>query len=120
MTASLTTPSRHDAVTTPCPACGQPFVPAGRQRWCSQACRAAGYRRRTQTDTPAVTLPAARPRRPFTVYECDACGIRAVGAQYCQDCRAFMRRVGPGGQCIHCDEPLTLTELLSQDPQTAG
>jgi len=113
MTASPATPSRHDAVTITCPACGQPFTPAGRQRWCSQACRAAGYRRRKQAASPAAALPASRPRRPFTIYECDTCGIRAAGTQYCPDCQAFMRRIGPGGRCIHCDEPLTVTELLA-------
>ena len=57
-------PWRHDGVTTTCPACGHPFVPAGRQRWCSAACRAAGYRRRKPAAGPAIILPTPRLRIP--------------------------------------------------------
>jgi hypothetical protein len=34
-------PLRHDAVTIPCPRCGQPFVPTGKRRYCTDACKAA-------------------------------------------------------------------------------
>lgn len=84
-------PLRHDNVTNPCPACGRPFVAIGRQRWCSQACRAAGYRQRKQAATPPIVLPDPRPRRPFTVYECDTCGARAVGQQRCEAARSCAR-----------------------------
>jgi len=106
------TPSCHDNVTTPCPACGSPFTPIGRQIWCSEACRAAGYRRRKQADRPAIALPDPRPRRTFTVYECEHCSLRALGQQRCDECGTFMRKVGVGGHCVHCDEPLAVTELL--------
>lgn len=98
-------------VTMACPACGSPFVPAGRRRFCSDACRAAAHRRRRAAARPVVVLPAAASRVPLTVYECDACGARAVGEQRCADCSLFMRRVGIGGACPGCDEPITITEL---------
>ena len=95
---------RHDSL----PACGQQFTPAGRQRWCPERCRAAGCRRRKQAASPDIVLPEPRPRRPRTVYACDACGNRSLGVQYCQDCQTFMRRVGLGAPCPCC----LLTELL--------
>jgi len=97
-----------------CPVCQRPFTPAGRQTYCSGACRATAYRRRRDTARPPVTVPAARPRRPLTVYECDNCGARALGEQRCADCTTFTRRVGMGGTCPSCDEPVAVTELLGQ------
>jgi predicted nucleic acid-binding Zn ribbon protein len=110
-----TIPPRHDAVTIPCPACGASFAPTGRQRWCSEACRALGYRRRKQAATPLVIVPKAQPRRPMTIYECDACGARALGEQYCGECRTFMRRIGVGGSCPACDDPVALIELVGSE-----
>jgi hypothetical protein len=37
---------------------------------------------------------------------------RAVGEQRCADCSVFMRRLGLGGLCPCCDEPVTVDELL--------
>ena len=111
-------PSRHDGVTTPCPVCEQPFTPAGRRRFCSGACRALAYRRRRDTARAAIVVPGPRPRRPGTVYECGSCGHRAVGNQRCDQCGTFMRRAGTGGCCPHCDEPVTIAELTSQEDQT--
>jgi hypothetical protein len=71
-------PWRHDSVTTTCPACGRPYVPKGRQRWCSDACRAAAYRWHKSAAGPSVVLPSPRPRRPRTVYECDCAARRLV------------------------------------------
>jgi hypothetical protein len=108
-------PSRHDGVTTTCPICQRRFCPVGRQRYCSDACRATAYRRRRSAGRPPVTIPPAQPRRPISVYECDACGTRTVGEQYCAECNTFMRRVGAGGPCPHCEEPVTLADLLGED-----
>ncbi len=108
-------PLRHDAVTIPCPRCAQPFVPTGKRRYCSGACKAAAYRRRHHATLAPVVLPRARPRKPVTVYECDACGTRAVGEQRCDQCQTFMRRVGLGGHCPHCDEPVAITDLLGEE-----
>jgi hypothetical protein len=96
-------PSRNDDRndTAACPARGQPFTRAGRRRWCSPACRQAGWRaRQTQPATdPALALPAPRASREHTVYECGSCEARYIGQQYCEDCSAFCRRFGPGGPC---------------------
>ena len=108
-------PSRHDGVTMSCSVCGRPFTPAGRRRYCTDACRAAAYRRRRGALRPVVVIPAAAPRVPMTVYECDACGIRAVGEQRCTECSTFMRRVGLGGACPSCAEPVTMAELMGQE-----
>jgi predicted nucleic acid-binding Zn ribbon protein len=107
-------PSCHDAVTTPCPVCQQPFPPAGRRRFCSDACKAAAYRRRRDAAPAVVAVPADRPKRPITVYECDNCGERALGHQRCDPCSTFMRRVGIGGCCPACDEPIAIAELLQE------
>ena len=102
-------PARNDRVTLPCPICQQPFVPRGRQRVCSPACRQAVWRRRH----PAASAPIPdRAGRAVTVYECPACEARYLGQQRCPDCGVFCRRVGPGGLCPHCDEPVAVTDLL--------
>ena len=105
-------PPCHDAVTTTCPVCARPFAAVGRQRYCSGACRATAYRRRRDTTTVMPAVPAARPKRPITVYECDTCDSRALGEQRCDDCNTWMRRVGIGGCCPACDEPIACNELL--------
>jgi len=112
-------PLRHDAVTMTCPVCQHAFVPVGRRKYCSDACRAAAYRRRRDTQPAPVVVPRARPRRPITVYECDTCGLRALGEQRCDDCASFMRRVGIGGHCPSCSDPIALDELLEQEVITA-
>jgi len=113
--AAARSPWRDDAVTMrTCPACGQPFTPSGRRRWCSDACKQAAYRRRAATPVPVPTVPAARPRRPITVYECGECGSRALGSQRCPDCDTFTRAVGIGGLCPSCDEPVAIQDLLPE------
>ena len=107
------TPSRDDGVTMACPTCERRFIPIGRRRFCSGACRAAAWRRRHAR--PVMAVPAGRSRVSMTVYECDGCGVRAVGEQRCEACSTFMRRVGLGGPCPGCDEPVTVAELLGQE-----
>lgn len=102
-------PSRNDGVTIACPACGHAFRPAGRRRFCSDACRQAAWRQRHPTPVPAI--PAAAPR-PATVYVCPACDARYLGQQRCDDCGTFCRRLGPGGPCPSCDEPVAFSDLL--------
>lgn len=102
-------PLRNVGVTTPCPVCGLPFTPVGRQRVCSAACRQALWRRRHQT--PAVGVPQ-RASRSATIYECPNCEARYLGEQRCSECGTFCRRVGPGGPCPYCDEPVLLADLL--------
>ncbi len=69
----------------------------------------AAWRRRHPTPVP--TLPA-RPPRTAIVYECPNCEARLLGEQRCPDCQVFCRRVGPGGPCPHCDEPVAVADLL--------
>lgn len=97
-----------------CPVCQHNFTPVGRQKYCSDACRATAYRRRRDADRPPVTVPKAQPRRPITVYECDNCGTRALGNQHCE-CGTFMRRVGIGGCCPSCDDPVAVVELIGEE-----
>jgi hypothetical protein len=104
-----------DGVTTTCPACQHPFIPVGLQRFCCEACRVAVYRRSRETAVaPVVALRHAR-RQPLTVYACDRCGARALGEQRCDECRSPMRRVGLGGFCPCCAEPVAVEELLGQE-----
>jgi RNA polymerase subunit RPABC4/transcription elongation factor Spt4 len=35
-----------------------------------------------------------------------------IGTQYCDECHTFMRRLGGGGTCPNCSEPVTIDELL--------
>jgi DNA-directed RNA polymerase subunit RPC12/RpoP len=51
-------------------------------------------------------------RRAVTVYLCDSCGARALGEQYCADCRTFMSSLGRGGSCPSCDEAVAVKELI--------
>lgn len=109
------TPSCNDVVTIPCPVCATAFVPVGKRRYCKDACRVAAHRRRHRAEAVAVTVPAPpAPRRAVTVYECDGCGARMLGTQRCDDCGSFMRRVGVGGLCPCCDEPVSVEELLGR------
>lgn len=112
------TPSCHDTVTMTCPLCQRPFTPVGRQKYCSDACRSAAYRRRRDNNPPAPAVPKARPRKPITIYECDSCGNRSLGEQRCPDCSTFMRKIGLGGECPSCSEPIAVTELLAQEVTT--
>jgi hypothetical protein len=126
MTTRLTTvipvvPLRNDAVTIAggrlpaCPVCGRTFAPVGRRRFCSAACRQAAFRQRHPTSTtgqvPARPPPVRTPKQT-TIYECPACGVRLLGEQRCVECGVFCRRIGPGGSCPHCDEPVALADLV--------
>ena len=102
-------PLRNDGVTIGCPVCGRAFVPLGRRRFCSAACRQAAWRRR---HPPALPTVPARVPRPATVYECPACGTRYLGEQRCDECGSFCRRVGLGGPCPHAHAPVALADLL--------
>jgi hypothetical protein len=106
-------PLRNDDVTIRCPCCGRLFTPVGRQRWCSDACRQAAHRRRHQPPTLPQPLPPSRPLRPGTVYVCPHCDQRYLGQQRCPDCNVFCQRVGYGGHCPNCDEPVAHDELTT-------
>jgi hypothetical protein len=107
-------PSGDDGMPMVCPVCQGPFAPSGRRVYCSAACKASAYRRRQGARAPEP-LPPVRLRRPLTVYECGSCGERAVGEQYCEDCGTFRSRVGLGGLCPNCDEPVAVSDLLPKE-----
>jgi hypothetical protein len=100
-----------------CPICQTGPIPP-RARYCSDACKQRAYRlRRTAVAPPDLTKRAATPRHrqaliAHTVYECPACETRLLGTQRCPDCHVFCRRLGLGGPCPHCDEPVLLADIL--------
>ena len=117
-------PPRNDIVTTSaatdgsCPVCSNPFTRVRRQRYCSPACRQAAFRDRS-TDpiiAAAATVLAGRPkpRKDVTVYTCPDCEARYLGEQWCQDCNTPCTKDGIGGTCPHCEEPVTVDDLLTQ------
>jgi len=110
-------PLRNDnETTTRCPVCRTPFTPIRRQRYCSPACRQAAWRARHNPDPsnqPAVLVPPRTPRRDITVYECPTCDTRTLGQQWCQDCTRPCQRIGAGGTCPHCDEPVAISDLAT-------
>lgn len=113
-------PSRNDSVTLArgsCEVCWCAFSPAGRRRFCLDACRQAGWRRRHCAPAPLPALPDAvrQSGRSATVYECPSCGTRYLSQQRCPDCQIFCRRVGAGGRCPHCDEPVALIDLVANE-----
>ena len=110
-------PSRNVGVTIACPVCGRSFTPVGRQRVCSPACRQTAWRRRHPTTLP--TIPS-RATRAATVYVCPSCDTSFLDQQRCPDCGLFCRRVGPGGLCPHCDEPVALADLLPSLAEKTG
>lgn len=112
----LEPPLRNDGRTLPCAVCGRPFPPAGRQVFCSGACRQTAWRRRHPLPFPSI---APRTPRERTVYQCPECDSRYLGEQYCSDCARFCHRVGAGGLCPSCEEPVAITDLLPEYAQPA-
>ena len=113
--------ARNDAApdrpSPTCLLCAAPRL-SGRGRYCSAACRQRAFRLR-HTALPNLEeglLRNALRRRStlteHTVYECPACETRYLGEQRCPACNTFARRLGPGGPCPHCDEPVAVTDLL--------
>lgn len=94
---------------TTCARCGSAFTPSGRRRFCSDACRQADWRARHVT--PPLAEPPAATRPADIVYECPSCEQRYLGTRRCEDCNLFCRRIGPGGSCPHCSEPVALGDL---------
>jgi hypothetical protein len=106
--------TRNGAAAACCPVCAAPFTRTGRRRYCTDACRQAAWRQRAASPPRPAALPAARPRRQGTIYQCDNCDTRYLASQWCPDCNRPCRRLGPGGHCP-CGELLTIDELLSDN-----
>jgi hypothetical protein len=95
-----------------CPLCPARFIPVGRQRYCSARCRQRAYlRRRAAAASPGPAMLSA-PGRAASVYECPECAARYLDEQRCPECNTFCRRIGVGGPCPHCDEPVAAADLL--------
>ncbi len=58
--------------------------------------------------------------RPISVYECDLCGARALTDGRCEGCGTSMHRLGLGGCCPICDQPIAVDELLNPAPSENG
>jgi hypothetical protein len=101
---------RDDAVTMACEQCGKAFIRSGRRVYCSNPCKQRAFRARRG----APPLPARLRRAPkdSTVYYCPDCDTRYLGVQRCEDCDRFCRRLGAGGLCPCCDEPVALKDLV--------
>jgi hypothetical protein len=97
-----------------CAICATEFQPIGRQRFCTPACRQKAWRRRHSIPLPSI--PARAPRHS-TVYQCGSCDNRYLGEQYCGDCGTFCQRVGVGGLCPTCEEPVAIIELIPEASQ---
>lgn len=103
-----------------CRLCAAP-LPSARARYCSEACKQRAYRlRRADAVTPDRPPPAAglgrlAGRPAPIVYACPRCDERYLGERRCPDCNRFCRKLGPGGACPHCDEPILLAELLGKE-----
>jgi len=114
VTTSVTTPAAGHAA---CPVCGTGFTRVRRQAYCTPTCRQAAWRARQPhpVDSAAATVvvPAGRSRRDVTVYACTECDQRYLGLQWCPDCQRPCTRIGHGGLCRDCGEPMTVDELLN-------
>lgn len=64
--------------------------------------------RRSDTRSGLYHLPGPR---GHTVYECPGCGERYLGQRRCEACGIFCSRIGPGGPCPHCAEPVAIQDI---------
>jgi hypothetical protein len=100
-----------------CSLCQGPLVSA-RAQYCSDACKQRACRlRQVSNSTGTLDEFTADLRRlqtlvAHTIYECPTCESRFLGERRCPDCHISCRRLGLGGLCPHCDEPVLLTDLL--------
>jgi hypothetical protein len=108
---------RNDIGATACPVCTNPFTPIRRQRYCTPACRQAAWRaRHPDPPAPQIVAPPRTARRDITVYQCPECDTRQLGQQWCHDCHRPCTRIDLGGLCPHCDQPITISDILDQHP----
>ena len=97
-----------------CPVCWTPFTKIGRQLYCTQTCRKTAWKRRNATPVEVTepVVPQGIRRLDVTIYECPTCNTRYHGEQWCHDCNQPCTRVGLGGLCPHCDEPVAISDLI--------
>jgi hypothetical protein len=106
-------PVGYGSVTPPpiehcCPVCGtRPDNP--RATYCSDRHRQLAYRRRRSAPSP----PPQRLPQHLVVYQCPRCEERFLGTQRCQECNVWCRSLGAGGPCLHCYQPVAVSDLLA-------
>jgi hypothetical protein len=71
----------------------------------------AHRRRHIQPGVLPTTSATVVPSWP-QVYECPGCEQRLLDVRRCPDCNLFARKLGPGGACPHCDEPVVVADLI--------
>ena len=105
---------RTDPSQLLCPVCWTAFTKVGRQRYCTDTCRKTAWARRNTTTalTTEPVVPQRIRRRDVTIYSCPTCETRYHGQQWCPDCNQPCTRVGLGGTCPHCDEPVAISDLI--------
>ena len=105
-------PLGNVSATPSCLNC-QGVLPSGRSRsYRSDACRITAWKRRKRATASTAEIPKDRPSKATSIYECPLCEVRYLGKQYCGDCGCFCRKVGSGGLCPHCDEPVAFADLI--------
>lgn len=96
-----------------CPVCGASFHRVRRQRFCCDNCRKTAWAR-AHGPGRAQAQPVLPPglRRANTLYICQSCETVYHGQQWCDDCARPCARIGSGGSCPHCDEPVAVADLI--------
>jgi hypothetical protein len=100
-------PVRDDVATILCEYCNASFDRQGRAIYCSTVCRQRAWRVHHDAPVEIKTKKAA------TVYECAVCDNRYLGEQRCGECNVWCAKVGPGGSCPTCDEPVAMSDLFT-------
>lgn len=106
------TPSGNVLATQMCLYCSE-VLPKGRSRtYCSDNCRVNAWKRRNKAAVSQAEIPKSPSTKATTIYECPQCDKRYLGDQYCYECGSFCTKVGSGGLCPHCDEPVAFIDLI--------
>jgi len=97
-----------------CRACGRSFPAQGRKTYCDDACRQRGFRLRQRPPDEIQLGLATRLPKTAIIYQCPECEVRFIGQQRCDECGVFMRRLGPGEPCPHCEEAVAVADLIAE------
>ena len=103
-----------------CRTCGRTFPAQGRKAYCDDACRQRGFRLRQRPSDEIGLGLATRLPKTAIVYQCPECEARCLGQQRCDDCGVFMKRLGPGGACPHCEEAVAVADLIAEVQASIG
>jgi hypothetical protein len=72
---------------------------------------------RPTVDELIVALRRQRRLVAQTVYQCTSCVERYLDWRRCPSCNLMCRKLGLGGCCAACDEPLTISDLIGIELQ---